>query len=185
MRWIILNRLKLLFAAAALNFAVLLYVPYWLGKKLGCTIKLPDVTAFFSEDKGVALKGCLFVQGQVGLDLFGRLHTFGADLVFPALFATALTFGTLYLARQAPRFSKYPTKLTIAFCAFMPVAYAVCDYLENAMVWRWLTSSQTNLTASDIMLVTTLKFFFVAIALAILILFALGKLKQRVQFDSK
>jgi hypothetical protein len=177
--WIKLNWLWLLIAAAAVNFSILLYVPLWLSKKLGCAIKLPDVTAFFSDEKGAALKDCLFVQGQVGLDLFGRLHTFGADLVFPALFAAALTFGTLHLARKAPRFSKYPTKLTVAFCAFMPVAYAVCDYLENAMVWNWLSSNLPNLTTTSIMLVTTLKFFFVADAFAIFILFALGKLKQR------
>lgn len=179
MSWITRHWLKLLFAAAALNFAILLIVPLWLNKKLGCAIKLPDVTAFFSDEKGAALKDCLFVQGQVGLDLLGRLHTFGADLVFPALFAAALTFGTLHLARHSPRFSKYPKPLTFVFSAFMPMAYALCDYLENAMVWNWLTSNLPNLTTTNIMLVTTLKFFFVTDALAIFILFALGKLKQR------
>ncbi len=179
MSWIKRNWLKLLLAAATLNFAILLIVPHWLSKKLGCAIELPDVTAMFSDENGKALKDCLFVQGQVGVDLFGSLHTFGADLFFPAVFAITLTFGTLYYANHSPRFSRYPKPLAFALCAFMPLAYAVCDYLENALVWNWLTSNQTNFTASNIVLVTTMKFFFVTIALAIFILFVLGKLKQR------
>jgi hypothetical protein len=179
MSWVERNWLKVLFVAVALNFCVLLYMPHWLGARLGCAINLPDLNPLITSEDANALKKCLKGQGQIGVDLFGQWHTFGADLIFPALLAAALTFGILHFVNQSARSSKYPFSLRLALCGLMPLAYAVCDYAENAMVWNWLISSQVDIKTTKIAVATTLKFIFVTIALAIFIMFALAKLKRR------
>jgi hypothetical protein len=179
MRWLKQNWPWLLYGVTGLNFAVLLYVPYWLGKKLGCAISPPDLYSLLCVNDFSGFRSCLSSSNPLGVPLFGQLHTFGADLLFPVLLAISLTVLTLNAANHAPRFMKHPTSLKVTITAFMPAAYAISDYVENALVWRWLLSNQATVSTTHITTATTLKFTFFVCALAILIMFTLGRLKQR------
>ncbi len=179
MAWFKRNWHLVLYAITALNYVALLYVPHWLGQKLGCKVYYPDLNPLFAAQDFDALRLCLLGQGEAGRKLFGQAHTFGADLTFPLLFALSLIVLTLRAARQSRRFSKYSLAFRFALVSFMPLAYAVSDYAENALVWRWLVSSPDLAATNSISVATALKFSFLAIALALLIMFTLGSLKNR------
>jgi hypothetical protein len=169
----------LLYGATAVNYGALLYGPYWLGGRLGCEVQLPDLSPALSASDFEVFRSCLHQPIAFGLQLFGQLHTFGADLFFPALLALSLTRLTYTFAARSRRFLDQATVPKLALIAFMPFAYALTDYAENALVWRKLSSVQNEISIGSISSVTTLKFAFFAIALAILFMFLLASLKHR------
>jgi hypothetical protein len=168
-----------LYAATALNYAILLYVPYWIGQKLGCKVYYPDLNPFFSAQDFDGLRTCLSGQGGAGKNLFGTAHTFGADLGFPILFASSLIVLTLRAAHQSPRFAKYAASSRLAIISFMPIAYAVSDYAENMLVWRWLGTNPAIAATGSISVATALKFSFLAVALAGLAMFVLAGVRSK------
>jgi hypothetical protein len=173
---------RVLYAITVLTYGVLLYVPYRLSKLFGCQVNLPDLNPFFAPSEFAQFSSCIMQtipDGRSGFALFVAWHANGVDLIFPALFALALIVLTWRTADRSVRFDRQNFWLKLAVVGFMPIAYAVFDYIENNFVKSWLFTGNEGINERMITTATTLKFTFLAIALAILILFVLATLKRQ------
>ncbi len=172
----------LLYAITALTYGLLLYVPYRLSKLLGCKVNLPDLNPFFGPPEFAEFRSCIMqtsVDGRQGYAVFSAWHGDGVDLIFPALFALALIVITWRTANRSARFARQHTLLKLGVTGIMPTAYAIFDYIENDLVQLWLSFGNEGVNESMITSATTLKFAFLGIAVAVLIMFTLATLKHR------
>ncbi|MGL4489348.1 MAG: hypothetical protein ACRCU5_07885 [Rhizobiaceae bacterium] len=153
-----------------------------LARKLGCAVNLPDLNPLFSPAEFSAFKSCIakiLPDGSQGISYFTKAHTFGADLVFPALLALSLTLLIWRTANDLPKFARQSPIIKLCVSTPMPIAYAISDYTENTLIWQWLATNDESAATSHITAATTLKFSFLVIAVMILLLFALARLKHR------